>query len=161
MSLKKPLGELQRITTDMKQLHTEININAPAKTVWDILTDFDQYPDWNPFIRSVTGDVREGGRLIVVLQPSGGKRMTFKPRCLRYSPNKEFRWLGNLFVSGLFDGEHIFELNEISDGVTKLVQRENFKGILVPLFWKQLNTQTRVGFESMNEKLKALVEKKS
>jgi uncharacterized protein YndB with AHSA1/START domain len=35
----------------MKELHTEIEIDASAERVWDILTDFASYPQWNPFIR--------------------------------------------------------------------------------------------------------------
>ena len=37
------------------QLHTEIEIEAPADIVWDILTDLDHYEDWNPFIVSSAG----------------------------------------------------------------------------------------------------------
>ena len=37
----------------MRQISTEIEINAPVETVWSILTDFDKYPDWNPFVKSV------------------------------------------------------------------------------------------------------------
>ena len=28
----------------MKQLHTQIEIDAPAKRVWELLTDFASYP---------------------------------------------------------------------------------------------------------------------
>ncbi len=33
----------------MKEIHTEIEINAPAGKVWRVLTDFPSYPEWNPF----------------------------------------------------------------------------------------------------------------
>jgi hypothetical protein len=41
----------------------------------------------------------------------------------------------------------------------RFVQLENFRGILVPLLGRQLNTRTRRGFEPMNEKIKELAEK--
>jgi hypothetical protein len=142
----------------MKQLHTEIQINASAQTVWNILTDFNKYPEWNPFIRSFQGDVSEGSQFTVVLQPPDSKPMTFKPTCLKLVKDKEFRWLGRLWMPGLFDGEHIFELIDNGNHRIRFVQREKFKGLLVPLLWKQLDTSTRKGFELMNQKLKERAE---
>lgn len=145
----------------MKELRTEIIIKAPAQTVWKILTDFDKYPAWNPFITSLDGDVKAGRKFKVVIQPPGSRAMTFKPVCLEYSENRNFRWLGHLFIPGLFDGEHIFELKELENETTQLIQREKFNGILVPLLWKQLNTNTRKGFEAMNRKLKERAEEQT
>lgn len=142
----------------MRSIITEIEINAPSSRVWSILTDFDNYPSWNPFIKSFEGKPVVGNRFKVKIQPPGSKAMTFKPICLKMEENREFRWLGHLFFKGVFDGEHIFELNETDDQKTIFVQKENFKGILVPLLWKQLDTNTRRGFELMNEALKKKAE---
>ena len=142
----------------MKQISTEIEINAPIETVWTILTDFDKYPEWNPFIKSVEGEVKEGLVFKVKLQQPGSKPMLFKPKCIKLEKNKEFRWLGHLLFPGIFDGEHIFQLESLDTNKTKFTQSEHFKGLLVPLFWGQLDTKTRKGFELMNEKLKELAE---
>ncbi|TVQ11870.1 MAG: SRPBCC domain-containing protein [Balneolaceae bacterium] len=142
----------------MKELITSITIDAPPAVVWNILTDFDAYPAWNPFILSFGGKPAAGERFSVTIRQPGSKPMTFKPVCLKMDENREFRWLGHLLFMGLFDGEHIFELEPLPDGGTKLVQRERFSGILVPLLWKQLDTSARQGFEMMNEKLKERAE---
>ena len=39
----------------MKELRSEIEIEAPTERVWGVLTDFAAYPEWNPFIRRVSG----------------------------------------------------------------------------------------------------------
>ena len=44
----------------MRQLFTEIEINAPVEKVWTILSDFEKYPDWNPFVKSIEGEIKEG-----------------------------------------------------------------------------------------------------
>ncbi len=36
----------------MKSLKTSITIEAAPSVVWDILMDFEAYPDWNPFIKN-------------------------------------------------------------------------------------------------------------
>jgi hypothetical protein len=94
----------------MKQLHTEINVEAPAERVWDLLTDFASYPKWNRFIRNISGLPTPGERLEVRLEPPGGRGMTFRPKVLNVEPNRELQWLGNLLVPGLFDGEHSFTI---------------------------------------------------
>ena len=142
----------------MRQITTEIEINASVEKVWAILTDFKKYPQWNPFIKSIDGEIIEGASFEVTLEQPDSKPMVFKPKCLKFEKNKEFQWLGHLFIPGIFDGEHIFSLLDLDNGKTKFTQKENFKGLLVPFLWKQLNTKTRAGFELMNEKLKELAE---
>ncbi len=140
------------------EIRTSIDINATPAQVWRILMDFENYPTWNTFIKSITGKAEKGARLAAFIEPPGGKGMQFNPKVLAVEPNKEFRWLGHLFIPGLFDGEHIFELTDNGNGTTTFVQRERFGGILVPLFKKMLNDNTRRGFEAMNAALKAKAE---
>ena len=142
-----------------KEIKTEILINAQPEKIWNILMDFEKYPDWNPFIKSIKGKPLEGAKLSVRLEPPDAMGMTLKPKVLAAKDKKEFRWLGHLFIPGLFDGEHIFELNDNSDGTTTFVQREIFRGILVQLFKKMLDDNTLRGFEMMNQQLKVESEK--
>lgn len=142
-----------------KEIRTEILINASPEKVWKILTDFEKYPTWNPFIKSIKGNVKVGEKIIAQIEPPEAKGMTFKPEVLVFEENKQFSWLGHLFFTGLFDGEHIFELIDNGNGTTTFIQREKFKGILVPLFKKQLDNNTTQGFHEMNQKLKYLAEK--
>jgi hypothetical protein len=141
-----------------EQLKTQIVINANPQKVWQVLTKFNEYPNWNPFIKELTGDVRVGGIIKARLQPEGQKGMVFKPKVLSFDVNKRFSWQGHLFMPGIFDGEHIFELIDNGNGTTTFIQRENFKGILVPFLAKMLDGATKQGFESMNQKLKDRVE---
>jgi len=136
-----------------KQISTHITIHANLQKVWQVLTDFDSYPEWNPFIKSLKGEVAEGKIIVAKID-----KMIFKPRVLVFEKEKEFKWLGHLLVKGLFDGEHRFRLAENADGTVHFEQSEKFKGILVPLFKKMLDEETKPGFEAMNQALKARCE---
>lgn len=76
------------------QLHTEIEIDAAPERVWSVLTDFKAYPEWNPFIRFIHGDLARGARLEVQIQPSGAKGMIFRPSILVADHGRELEWLG-------------------------------------------------------------------
>ncbi len=135
------------------KINTQIQIDAKPQNIWAILMDFENYPQWNPFIRSVSGQAKKGSILKVDLNG-----MIFHPRVISLEKDKNFKWLGHLWIKGLFDGEHCFELIENQNGSTTLIHSENFKGILVPLLKKKLLRETKPGFETMNLSLKNRVE---
>ena len=142
----------------MKELRSDVTINASAERVWEVLTDFGSFPDWNPFMQRASGEVAVGEKLVVYLKPPGGMGMTFKPRVVKVDPNREFRWLGHLGMSGIFDGEHIFEIEPIGDASCHFVQREEFRGGLVPLMLAMIGKATERGFNEMNQALKKRAE---
>lgn len=141
-----------------KQIETEILINTSPEKAWTILTNFNDYPNWNPFIKSINGDVKVGNKIKVKIEPPEAKGMIFKPKVLTYEANKELRWVGHLLITGLFDGEHKFEIVDNGNGTVTFKHSEKFKGILVPLFKKQIENNILRGFNDLNRKLKELAE---
>ena len=141
----------------MRELRAEIEIAAPPERVWQVLSDFGAYPKWNPFIRSIVGEAKVGSRLRVRIEPPGTRGMNFKPTVRAVAPPRELRWLGRLFVPGLFDGEHRLAIEPLDGGRCKFVQSERFSGLLVGLFPKTLAATER-GFGEMNAALKRQAE---
>ena len=141
-----------------KEIKTEIIIHASPERVWEILMDFDSYPDWNPFIISIIGRAEVGEKIKAHIVPQGAKGMTFKPVVLVKKENEELKWLGNLLFKGLFDGEHQFVIQDNGDGTVLFQQNETFTGLLVKVFPKSLYTNSMAGFEAMNLALKERAE---
>ena len=139
----------------MRRIATAIDIAAAPAAVWAVLMDFAAYPDWNPFIRRLTGEARVGARLEVTVQPPGSREMTFKPTVLAVEPGRDLRWLGRVLMPGLFDGEHSFRLEPTASGC-RFHHGERFSGLLVPLFVGTL-AKTERGFEAMNAALERRV----
>jgi hypothetical protein len=142
-----------------KQLRTEIDIQASPDRVWEVLTDFAAYPDWNPFITQARGTARVGERLTNRMQPVGGRGVTFRPTVLQADPGRRLRWLGRLVAPGIFDGEHTFTIERLGEGRVRLVQEEQFRGLLVPLMARSLDRRTLPGFQLMNRALKRRAER--
>ena len=141
----------------MKKLHTEIQINASPEQVWEVLTDFASYPEWNPFMVAASGSPEVGQQLEVRMEPPGGMAATFRPSVTVADAPHRLEWLGKLLFKGLFDGRHRFEI-EATSGGTNLIQSEEFSGVLVPLLARSLDKSTRAGFELMNTAIKERVE---
>ncbi|MGB7969823.1 MAG: SRPBCC domain-containing protein [Methanobacterium sp.] len=143
----------------MKKICTKILINASPAIIWDIITDFENYGKWNPFIREISGTTKEGSTIQVFIKPPNSNGMKFKPEILKYEPEKEIRWLGKLWIPKIFDGEHSLTIKKIEENKVLFIQKEQFNGLLVPLFTNMLK-DTKLGFQMMNQKLKQKAEEK-
>ena len=139
-------------------IRTEIEIAAPASVVWEELTDGADYPNWNPFVKRLSGDLKVGNRLDVTIQPESNSPMNFTPKVLTADKDAELRWVGKLGFKGVFDGEHYFILEETDKGTTILHHGETFTGLLAYPLIALIRQDTENGFEAMNQALKALVE---
>lgn len=139
----------------MKEIRTEVHIAASARRVWDILTDFASFADWNPLVLEAGGALREGGRLRVRIK--SGRELRFSPTLLAVKPERELRWRGQLLHPWLFAGEHYFLLEPDPRG-TRFVHGERFTGALVTLMAGVLDAHTARDFAAMNQALKRRAE---
>ena len=143
----------------MKTVATEITIAAAPGQVWSVLTDFESYPQWNPFIRELSGELRVGARLKLCIQLPGERALTFRPKLRTVAVGEELRWLGHLGFPGLFDGEHGFWIQSTGQNQVCLQQGERFSGILSRVWPQVYYAKTCLGFEMMNRALKERVER--
>jgi hypothetical protein len=139
------------------QLRTEIEIDAPPERVWSVLTDFPRYHAWNPFITSVEGELKVGSTLTIRVTPPESSESKLRPKVLVCDAPCELRWRGHLFVKGLLDGEHFFQVGELPEGRSRFVHGEDFSGLLLRFVHRQL-TEVARGFVYMNQALKKRVE---
>jgi hypothetical protein len=143
----------------MRSISETVDIAATPERVWGVLADLPAYQEWNPFIRSASGQLAEGARLTLRMAPPEGRAITFRPTVLAARPGQLLRWIGRLIVPGIFDGTHQFALED-QGGRTRLTQSETFRGVLVPFTGKTI-TRTEAGFRALNQALKERAEQQS
>lgn len=143
----------------MKELRTEIEIQATPEKVWQILTDLSRYPEWNPFISPAIGKT-EVGEMVDITVPSGAKKMILHCKVIKAEPNRELCWKYHVLLPGLFGGEHSFTIEPTEANRVRFIDREIFSGLLVPLQAKDIDTKSKRGFEAMDQVLKARAEAK-
>ena len=104
-----------------------IEIAAPPEVVWEVLTTFDQWPKWNPDVKSMSFDG--------TLAPGSEFRWKAGPGTIvstleRVEPPRAATWRGRtMSIKAL----HEWRL-EPRDGGTHVETEESFSGLLARLF---------------------------
>ncbi|MGE5465107.1 MAG: SRPBCC family protein, partial [Syntrophothermus sp.] len=137
----------------MKELRTEIEINAGTGKVWDILTGLNKYPEWNPFIYHVQGTARVGEKVDIQVR-SGEKEMTLHCTVTAVEPGRKLSWKYHVGLPILFQGEHSFILEPLGEERVRFIDREVFNGLFVASQARNIDTSSRRGFEAMDLALK-------
>lgn len=129
----------------MRTITTSIDIDAAPADVWNTLLGEEM--EWNPFLASIGGELREGSTIAVRFR----RGMTIRPVVTEVVEGRTLEWFGSIGVRGIFDGRHRFEIHEI-DGGSRLTQSETFTGFLVPMIARLLR-RTELDFNAMNQAL--------
>lgn len=114
----------------MIRLETETIIAEPPKRVWQILTDFKSFPEWNPLILEMEGSPKLKAKLALTVSAPDGSDTTysFKAVIVNFQPGELLAWKGG--VPGILSGLHYWRLSPCSSG-THLVHGEDFSGLYV------------------------------
>jgi uncharacterized protein YndB with AHSA1/START domain len=115
----------------------EITIPFPATEVWEVLADFERYPQWWP--KSLDIRVLSGGMELlgteVELRPAGGRAF----RC-RVEAVDLPKCIGMRYFGGFIDGFGAWRLEPLGQETRVIYQLEvNAHGWLVSLLGKVLN----------------------
>jgi len=144
----------------MKNLTTQIEINATPYEVWLVFTQFHSYELWNPFIANIKGEVSLGKKLKVTLFPSmpqlndrmlenqkptdepnfAGQEMTqlnksssFKVKVTQLQNEKKLRWEKKSFFLGNY--LHEFILEKTANDTTIFKNNIYMSGFLINMGW--------------------------
>ncbi len=144
----------------MPTIKTAIDVGTSAEIVWCVLTDFNAYPHWNPFLVSVYGPPVPGQRLKIEAHYPRGGTSQFTARVVKAIPATELRWRRRRVIEGIFDREQAFFI--IPNGIkgVRFIQREHFSGLLVSLVMPFITEKTHKAFDLMNRALKRTAEAK-
>jgi hypothetical protein len=125
----------------------ELVIEAPRRTVWDVLVDFPRYAEWNPFTIGVETSGRVGDPVLLDVQ-LGRRRTKMRERLRVNDPPRRIGWGLRILGGVLLDCTRVQELEDAGDGRTRYVCHESFRGLLVPLFFDRYRDSMQEGFEA-------------
>jgi len=137
-------------------IRSGVTIAAPIPKVWAVLLDFPRYAEWNPYIRAIAGEAREGARLRVCVVPAQHRERCYDPVVLKVAEGAELRWKGR-YWHRLTTVEHSFRLEPDGAGM-RFRQDTSFSGFLVRFVGEEQRSAFRGGIEEMNAALKRRAE---
>jgi hypothetical protein len=109
----------------------EMEIAAPPEAVWDVLTRFEDWPQWNPDVKSMSfeGPVAPDAEFRWKAGPG-----TIVSTLEQVEPPRYIRWRGRTLS---ISAHHEWWL-EPSEAGTRLKTEESFSGLLARVFRRQL-----------------------
>ena len=108
-----------------------------SDSLFQIVSDFDKYPDWNTIIPSGKGEFKVGTKLKLMMN-MGGKIKPFNPKIISIDQGKSFSLSKILITKGIGELTHEFEFVSLPDDKTKFTQTWTGKGILVKMMWSKI-----------------------
>jgi hypothetical protein len=141
----------------VEEIHTTIVIDAPAFIVWNIITDFPKYPEWNPFILKISGELKFNSRLSMEVKFANEKVVSSEFAIMGIEAERELVWGGKM-GGNLFSVEHRIAIQPLMHDRVTFFQTERVAGDIVSLVARNLHLQLAKGFENMNTALKQRAE---
>ena len=133
---------------------TTFPIAASAETVWEILTDFQRYPEWNPSLPSIRGELRPGSTVALTLGMPGRPSPKVKAKFGEVTHARRLTWHGNAGADWLFAGDREFLIDEQPDDTVFFTHVEDVQGILFPLFRAVMGGAIQRSHDEFNAALK-------
>jgi len=144
----------------MREISSEIEIEASPEAVWNVLVDIGNWAEWNPIIADASGDLRIGAKLAIRMKgENNSEGPAYSPVLTAFQKPELIRWRAKMMAEFLFRNDKILELQRTDKG-TKLMHKELFKGLLVPVFWSKMESGVPDMLDRMNQACKEKVESK-
>jgi hypothetical protein len=107
-------------------------VDASKADVWAVLTDVDDYDQWNPVITSASGEPVVGTELDLELTLPGHDPEELDAEVLIANGHRKLRWQDRLVLPGVRDWEYEFVLQAVEPGRVVVVQLLRSEGLLAP-----------------------------
>jgi len=142
----------------MPQFDSRIDIAASTTRVWEVLTDFGRYAEWNPLFLSAEGSIANGSRVRLVLKPPFGKRVALRGKIFRVEPEQEFALRCGTLVPGLYHCESRFKI-DLAEGRVRLHHHGTYGGGLMAIIAGAQGAKMREGCFAQNLAIKRRAER--
>ncbi|MCP4438054.1 MAG: SRPBCC domain-containing protein [Aureispira sp.] len=139
-------------------IESKIVIQAPIQDVWAVLSDFENYDQWNPFTPRIDIKNEIGSKvgLHVRLNPKSNKTMLQQETLLTWEEGKKLEW-------GIQDAWYVKTvrvqlLTALDKNTTEYYTSDLFEGPLTGLILLLYRNKIQIGFDDVCQGLKKQVE---
>ena len=133
-------------------------IDAPASLVWEVLTDFPRYAEWNPFVIACRSTLKPGEtidlRVKVFAKPQDQREWMSAHR-----PGEHFAYGMKPFPFGALRSKRSHDVEDLGGGRARYRSHFELTGWLVPVVRTLLGARLERGFYEMSAGIKDRAER--
>lgn len=116
-------------TTFSRETSVEINIQADAGIIWQLLTNAADYSRWNSTVTSLEGAIKLGET--IKLKSILDAKRVFKLKVKAFEPEQKLAW-------GDGQGTRVYTLTKNQNGSVTFEMTEKIGGLMFPLYAKMI-----------------------
>lgn len=152
--------KLEKVKASHRTIYSDIIIDASPEQVWEVLTDFESYPEWSYLFRKLEGDFKDQGEVTVWFDRKPGKndKQMVMEHVLSVEEGASFSW-SDVFAMGMKD-HHVFKVEATNDGRTRFIQSDEAQGGMTWLAGGAVSKYESEHYPQFNQALKTEVEKR-
>ena len=127
-----------------------IGVQAPADLVWEVISDFATWGEWNPVHPRIQGEMRIGTTLTVDFVTEGAPATTLTPTVQDWVPYEQLHWRTKR-LRGLVTAIRYIEIDKKGEESAIFSNGELFIGPLVRFIGVGERRRLRAAFTRMGE----------
>jgi hypothetical protein len=135
-----------------------LDISAPSDLVWEVITDFDTYGQWNPFVVGCSSTLEVGSPIDMRVHIFRGFAQPQRERIFEHVPGKMFCYGVPPDALGAIRSRRCHEVSQTVDGACSYHSYFELSGWLAPLVRALFGPRLERGFESMSQGIKTRAE---
>ena len=134
-----------------------LEIEAPAELVWEVITDFPRYGEWNPFIVACETTLKPGDpidlRVALTSRPQKQREWI-----LSHTPGEQFTYSMKPAPLGLLRSRRQHKVSALGPARCRYESHFELAGTLRPLVTALLGSNLKRGFAGMTAGIKTRAE---
>ena len=137
----------------------EHEIDAPPAVVWEVITDWDRYPEWNPFVVGCSSTLEVGDPIDMRVRVFPWFAQRQREWITEHEPGVRFCYSMGGVPRAILSSARCHTLTARSDGRTHYVSRFELRGLLAPVVGWTLGPRLASGFDAMSAAIRTRAER--
>ncbi len=131
-------------------IDNEIEIKAPAAAVWQVITDFDSYSQWNPFVVQARSSLQPGAPIDMKVKLLGPVQRQVEI-ILDVREGEGFSYCMKPFPLGALSSRRSHEITPLAEDRCRYRSHFELQGWMMPLVRGLMRGALERGFGSMTQ----------
>jgi len=127
-----------------------LGVQAPAEIVWEVVSDFETWHQWNPLYRKAEGQMKIGTTLTLEQHLPGQPATVIAPLVQDWVPYEQLHWRSSR-MGGFVTAIRYLEIENMGPQNSTFSNGELFMGLLLRFISREERRQLRAAFTQMGE----------